>query len=171
MHVDVASGRISHHTFTDLPGFLDQRDLMVFNNTRVIPARMFGSKETGGRVEVLLERIVTDHEAIAQIRASKPSRAGSLIRMDEGGPVLTVLGREGDFYRLGFPSPGVLAIAQQHGHMPLPPYIDRPDEGLDQERYQTVYAKHPGAVAAPPAGLHFDEAMLDETAAAGSPPR
>ena len=154
---------------------LNPADLLVFNNTRVIPARLFGSKPTGGKVEILLERMTGSNEAIVQMRASKPLRAGSSITLfrDETGvgeadnPVVEVLEKNGGFYRLRFPSPGVQAIADEYGHMPLPPYINRTDEPMDQQRYQTVYARHAGAVAAPTAGLHFDEPLLDRIAQKG----
>jgi len=164
LHLDAATGEVVHLQFTDLPELLSPDDLMVFNNTRVIPARFFGQKETGGKVELLLERIVSKTEAIAQIRASKSPKAGSTINL-EGGASVTVIGKEGSFYRVRFPAPGVSKIASQFGHMPLPPYIDRTDEASDVSRYQTVYAQHDGAVAAPTAGLHFDEKVLADIAA------
>ena len=162
--LDAVTGKIMHRQFTDLPGLLDPDDLMVFNNTRVIPARFFGEKATGGKVELLLERIVSKTEAMAQIRVSKSPKAGSTIRL-EGGASVTVMGKEGAFYRVRFPEPGVGEIATQFGHMPLPPYIDRADAVSDQSRYQTVFAQHDGAVAAPTAGLHFDAQVLADIAA------
>lgn len=159
LHLDAASGEINHLRFSDLPALVSPADLMVFNNTRVIPARFFGQKATGGRVEVLLERVTSETTAIAQIRASKSPKPGATITVDDAGPVIEVGEREGDFFRLTFPE-GVLAAAESHGHMPLPPYIDRKDEEMDLERYQTVYGVKAGAVAAPTAGLHFDEALL-----------
>jgi S-adenosylmethionine:tRNA ribosyltransferase-isomerase len=162
LHLDAASGSITHLEFRQLPRFIDARDLMVFNNTRVIPARFFGNKDSGGRVEILLERIVSESEAIAQIRASKTPRQGTEIKLENNGPKLTVEGRDNDFFRIRFPSPGAMKIAERYGHIPLPPYIDRSDEELDESRYQTVYASRDGAVAAPTAGLHFDHALLDE---------
>ena len=164
LHLDAVTGKVVHLQFTDLPGLLHPDDLMVFNNTRVIPARFFGEKETGGKVELLLERIVSKTEAMAQIRVSKSPKAGSTIHL-EGGASITVMGKEGSFYRVRFPAPGVSEIATQFGHVPLPPYIDRMDEASDESRYQTVYAQHDGAVAAPTAGLHFDEKMLADIAA------
>ena len=164
LHLDAVTGKVVHLQFTDLPGLLNPDDLMVFNNTRVIPARFFGEKETGGKVELLLERIVSKTVAMAQIRVSKSPKAGSTIHL-EGGASITVMGKEGSFYRVRFPAPGVSEIATQFGHMPLPPYIDRTDEASDQSRYQTVYARHDGAVAAPTAGLHFDEKVLADIAA------
>ena len=164
LHLDAVTGKVEHLQFTDLPGLLHPDDLMVFNNTRVSPARFFGEKETGGRVELLLERIVTKTEAMAQIRVSKSPKPGSTIHL-EGGASITVIRKEGSFYRVRFPAPGVSEIAAQSGHMPLPPYIDRSDETSDESRYQTVYAQHDGAVAAPTAGLHFDEKVLADIAA------
>jgi S-adenosylmethionine:tRNA ribosyltransferase-isomerase len=161
LHLDAASGEISHYVFSDLPALINAEDLMVFNNTRVIPARLFGHKETGGRVEILLERIVDDAEVIAQVRASKSPGTGRIIQIEAGGPAVEVLGRENEFFRLRFPLPGVTSIVNAFGHMPLPPYIDRSDEALDQDRYQTVYATRDGAVAAPTAGLHFDDRVLN----------
>jgi len=160
LHLDAGTGELRHLAFHQLPSLLNVEDLMVFNNTRVIAARFYGRKETGGQVEILLERVVGNHEAVAQIRASKYPKPGSHIQIEKGGPVVTVLGREGDFYQLRFPDPGVHQAAADYGHMPLPPYIERADEQLDQDRYQTVYAKREGAVAAPTAGLHFDEQLL-----------
>lgn len=167
MHLDAATGRIAHYTFKELPDLLSSDDLMVFNNTRVIPARFSGHKDTGGRVEILLERILGDNEALVQIRASKTPKPGGGITIDRGGPTVTVLEKTGDFYRVSFPEPGIAAISADHGHMPLPPYIDREDESLDKDRYQTVYATREGAVAAPTAGLHFDNALLKRLAEKG----
>ncbi len=169
MHVNASTGEISHYRFHELPSLLNANDLMVLNNTRVIPARLFGAKSTGGRVEILLERIIDVHRAWAQIRSSKSPKAGAVISLDGSDIKVKVLGRgEGEqdgFFELEFPAPGVSAIAAQIGHMPLPPYIDRADELNDRERYQTIYATEEGAVAAPTSGLHFDEplfARLDE---------
>ena len=146
--------------FSEFPNKLRRGDLLVFNDTRVIPARLWGSKESGGRVEVLIERITADHEALAHVRASKAPKPGSRLKLDDSVAV-QVTGRDGDLFRLAFSGEqSVLEVLETHGHVPLPPYIDRPDEPLDSDRYQTVYAKNPGAVAAPTAGLHFDEATL-----------
>ena len=137
-------------------------DLLVFNDTRVIPARLQGVKESGGRVEVLIERITGGHEALAQVRASKSPGPGSRLIL-EGGLTLEVKGRVDDLFRLEFP-PGqpVMEHLQAHGHVPLPPYIKRVDEPADYERYQTIYARVPGAVAAPTAGLHFDADIMQQ---------
>ena len=162
LHLDAASGAINHYHFKELPSLLAPSDLMVFNNTRVIPARLFGAKSTGGRIEILLERVLDEYCALVQIRSSKSPRPGGHIHLDGQPGVVTVESRQGSFYRLRFPEPGVLAIANACGHMPLPPYIDRDDDISDQARYQTVFAERDGAVAAPTAGLHFDKPLLTE---------
>ena len=145
----------------DLVQWLRPGDLLVFNDTRVIPARVFGQKETGGRVEILIERLLPDNCARAQVGASKPPKPGSRIALDAGGEV-EVLGRDGEFYQLRFHVDGALeSWLLKAGRLPLPPYIQR-DAGVDDdERYQTVFARELGAVAAPTAGLHFDQALLD----------
>jgi S-adenosylmethionine:tRNA ribosyltransferase-isomerase len=145
--------------FCDLPRLLRPGDLLVFNNTQVMRARLFGRKDTGGRVEILIERVVAAREALAQVRASKPLKPGR--RIDLGGGARLIVGqREGDLYRLGLSEGNFADLMSEQGHIPLPPYIQRPDDASDDARYQTVYARHSGAVAAPTAGLHFDEAML-----------
>ncbi len=154
-------------TVRDLPGFLRAGDLLIFNDTRVIPARLYGQKESGGRVEILLERITSGHEVRAQIGASKSPKADSKIILDEG-TIITVLGRDGEFYRLRFDTTEPLEkILLRAGRMPLPPYIQRDADITDDVRYQTVFAKQPGAVAAPTAGLHFDEDLLADIKAKG----
>lgn len=151
----------------DLPQLLRAGDLLVFNDTRVIPARLFGKKASGGRVEILIERLLPGDEARAQIGASKSPKAGSRIALDAGGEA-EVLGREGEFYRLRFLVDGPFDAWLQHaGRLPLPPYIQRDADAADDARYQTVFAKQTGAVAAPTAGLHFDEALLDALRAQG----
>ena len=151
----------------DLPQLLQPGDLLVFNDTRVIPARLHGAKASGGRVEILVERLLPGNEARVQIGASKPPRPGSRIALDAGGEV-EVIGREGEFYRLCFHVAQPLeAWLQQAGELPLPPYIHRAPGADDADRYQTVFARKPGAVAAPTAGLHFDEALLDALRARG----
>ena len=155
-------GGIQHGQFTDLLNWLEPGDLLVFNNTRVIPARLFGSKETGGKVEVLVERILDHRRVLAHTKASKSPKEGTLIVLEDGSH-LKVAGRQDALFELEFVSEnGVLETLERLGHMPLPPYIDRPDEESDRERYQTVYSEKPGAVAAPTAGLHFDEALLEK---------
>jgi S-adenosylmethionine:tRNA ribosyltransferase-isomerase len=152
-------GDVCDRHFRDLANLLRPGDLMVFNDTRVLPARLHGAKETGGRVEVLIERLRSDQAAMAHVRASKPPKPGSKIRI--GDDWLVVEGREDDLYRLRVEQGSIAELMGLHGHMPLPPYIKRPDTELDQERYQTVFGDRPGAVAAPTAGLHFDQQMLD----------
>ena len=154
-------------TVRDLPEFLRSGDLLIFNDTRVIPARLYGQKESGGRVEILLERITSGHEVRAQIGASKSPKADSKIILDDS-TVITVLGRDGEFYRLRFDTTEPLEkILLRAGRMPLPPYIQRDADITDDVRYQTVFAKQPGAVAAPTAGLHFDEDLLADIKAKG----
>ena len=151
----------------DLPQLLQPGDLLVFNDTRVIPARLFGTKATGGRIEILIERLLPGSEARAQIGASKSPRPGSRIALDAGGEA-EVLGRDGEFYRLRFHVPESLEGWLLHaGRLPLPPYIHRDPDATDDERYQTVFARRTGAVAAPTAGLHFDQALLDALHARG----
>lgn len=145
--------------FHHLIDYLDKDDLLVFNNTRVLKARFFGVKATGGKIEILIERILDNRTALAKIRASKSPKDNSTILID-GQLDVTVQGRQGEFYILCFPS-DIFAILEQYGHLPLPPYIDRAADAYDETRYQTVFAREPGAVAAPTAGLHFDEELLD----------
>lgn len=151
--------------FHDLPSLLKAGDLLVFNDTRVIPARFYGRKVTGGKLEILIERVLDDVTALAHIRSSKSPKAGARILLDEGYEC-HVQEREGDLFKLAFLEP-IEAVLDAIGHIPLPPYIDREDESLDFERYQTVFSKTPGAVAAPTAGLHFDEKMLETINALG----
>ena len=154
------SGALADLQVRDLPGLLQPGDLLVFNDTRVIPARLFGSKDSGGRVEILIERLLPGDQARAQVRASKSPRAGGWIELDGGGRA-QVLGREGEFYLLDFEVEGGLEPwLLKVGRLPLPPYIRREPGQDDAERYQTVFARAPGAVAAPTAGLHFDEPLL-----------
>lgn len=166
--LDGETGAWRDRQFLDLPELLAPGDCLVFNDTRVIPARLFGRKDSGGQVEVMVERLLDARRAKVQIRASKPPRAGSQILFG-GQPGLEVLGRDADgFYDVGSAGAGSLSdLLQRVGHMPLPPYITRADERADAERYQTVYARSPGAVAAPTAGLHFDTAMLERLRAMG----
>src|SRR5690606_35047345 len=134
--------------------------------TRVIPARLLGHKATGGKLELLVERLVDDHRVLAHIRAAKAPKAGAILQFDDGVRA-EVTGRDNDLFAVHFGDARVLEVLERIGHMPLPPYIDRPDGLADRERYQTVYAREPGAVAAPTAGLHFDEALLAELQARG----
>ena len=150
------------HQFAEFPDFLRPGDLLVFNDTRVIPARLYGRKESGGHVEALVERITAKMEALALIKASKAPRPGSLIEFP-GGCTATVSNRTRDLFSLTFSMP-IAAYLENFGSMPLPPYLERDAESADGERYQTVYANNPGAVAAPTAGLHFDKSMLETLA-------
>ena len=153
--------------FADLPQFLHAGDVLVFNDTRVIKARLYGIKASGGKIEVLVERILGAHEALVQMRASHPPRPGSRLSF-ETLLQAEVLERRGDLYLLRFDGPAsVLELLERHGHLPLPPYITHAEGEEDQARYQTVYAQRPGAVAAPTAGLHFDEDMLERLRRAG----
>lgn len=152
---------LSHRHVSDLPSMLREGDVVVANNTRVFPARLFGAKASGGRIEVMIERLITDNTVRAFVKASKSPKEGSVLRMD-GGFELTITGRDGDLFVLeSDPSIRILDMAEAHGHIPLPPYIKREDTASDRERYQTVFAKDAGAVAAPTAGLHIDESMIE----------
>ncbi|MDF7680328.1 tRNA preQ1(34) S-adenosylmethionine ribosyltransferase-isomerase QueA [Enterobacteriaceae bacterium ESL0689] len=164
LSLDGPTGALAHNTFTDLIDKLNPGDLLVFNNTRVIPARLFGRKASGGRIEVLVERVLDDKRVLAHIRASKaPKPASELLLGEEGNVKATMVARHGALFEVAFNDPRtVLEILNAIGHMPLPPYIDRPDEAADRELYQTVYSSRPGAVAAPTAGLHFDDLLLTQ---------
>lgn len=169
------NGKIFHRTFSDVLDLIQEGDLLVFNNTRVIPARMFGHKVSGGKIEVLVERVLSETTFLAHVRSSKAPKAGAELilgedKLGEGNGVrVNMLGRQDALFELEIAdkSTALLDVLQQIGHMPLPPYIDRPDEDADQERYQTVYNKVPGAVAAPTAGLHFDDELLAKLNAKG----
>jgi len=165
LHLDASGGLHDRH-FTDLPGLLRAGDLLVFNDTRVIKARLRGHKASGGQVEVLVERILEPHRALAHVRASKSPRAGTRLLLGEPGFQVEVLGRQEELFDLRFPE-SVLTLLDRHGSVPLPPYITHAADARDETRYQTVYAQKPGAVAAPTAGLHFDQAMLDRLQARG----
>ena len=164
LHLD-PSGSLHDRRFTDLPALLEPGDLLVFNDTRVIKARLNGHKESGGKVEILIERITGERQALAHIKASKSPRPGSALIVDDALPV-KVLGREGELFMLEFPA-DVMELLDRHGSTPLPPYITHAAGREDGERYQTVYAREPGAVAAPTAGLHFDQSLLAALAARG----
>jgi len=154
------TGELKDLSFADFPRLLHPNDLLVLNDTRVMRARLFGRKDSGGQVEILIERLLSDREALAHLKASKSTKRGAVILL-EGGERLQVAGRDSDLFRLYSPDACFSALMKCHGHVPLPPYIRRPDEDLDLERYQTVYGSRDGAVAAPTAGLHFDESMLE----------
>lgn len=156
--LDGESGAYRDQMFKDLPDLLQPEDILVFNDTRVMAARLYGQKETGGKVEILLERVLTPGRALAQVKASKSPRAGSKLLVDS--QEIEVLGREEGFFLLQISEGSFMQLMDQSGHMPLPPYISRDDETFDESRYQTVYAAKPGAVAAPTAGLHFDATLL-----------
>ena len=157
-----SSGKITDNTFKGISDYLKPGDLIVLNNTRVIPARLFAHKETGGKVEIMLERIRDEKTLLVQLRASKSPKPGTKLLLDED-ICFEVLGRSGDMYLLCFDGEEKLTdVINRLGHMPLPPYIERNDENEDKERYQTVFSEKSGAVAAPTAGLHFTQQILDE---------
>ena len=162
LSLDGPTGALTHGTFTDLLDKLNPGDLLVFNNTRVIPARLFGRKASGGKIEVLVERMLDDKRILAHIRASKAPKPGAeLLLGDDESIKATMVARHDALFEVEFNDErSVLDILNAIGHMPLPPYIDRPDEDADRELYQTVYSEKPGAVAAPTAGLHFDDPLL-----------
>ncbi len=160
LHLQAATGQINDKSFSDLPQYIHAGDLLVLNNTRVIPARLFGQKPSGGKVEILVERITRLHTVLAHVRASKSPKEGATLLLENIIPV-TVTGRQGELFALQFDTEETaIALIEKHGHIPLPPYMERPDELMDWERYQTVYAQHQGSVAAPTAGLHFDTHLL-----------
>ena len=167
LKLDGETGSTEDLGFRDVLSLIHPGDLLVFNDTRVIPARLFAQKATGGKLEVLVERVLSDDSVLAHIRSSKSPKEGSLIKFpDESSAQAEMVGREGALFKLVF-NQSVLPLLDRIGHMPLPPYIERSDTEDDKERYQTVYNRAPGAVAAPTAGLHFDEALLAELAAKG----
>jgi S-adenosylmethionine:tRNA ribosyltransferase-isomerase len=163
--LDGATGRLEDRGFNDVVALLQPGDLLVLNDTRVIPARLFGVKATGGRVEVLVERVLDPHRVLAHMRASKSPKPGTRLCLEDAFEV-EVLGRQDALFELRFPEPA-LGLLQRYGRMPLPPYIEREAGAEDAERYQTVFARAPGAVAAPTAGLHFDQALFEALAARG----
>jgi S-adenosylmethionine:tRNA ribosyltransferase-isomerase len=164
--LDRITGDLDDRVFSDLPALLDPGDLLVFNNTEVIPARLYGTKASGGRVEILVERLLNERECLAQIRASKTPKADGILLLEDGSQ-LGVLGRQDSFFHLRCVDGDLMDLMQRLGHVPLPPYITREDTDRDRRRYQTVYAETPGAVAAPTAGLHFDQDLLARLKAAG----
>jgi S-adenosylmethionine:tRNA ribosyltransferase-isomerase len=164
LHLD-AGGTLTDRAFADLPGLVDERDVLVLNDTRVVKARLFGRKPTGGRVEIFVERITGARDALALLRAGHAPKPGTDVLV--GDVRASVLGREGEMYRVQF-SQDVERVLEQHGSVPLPPYIRHTPSSEDAERYQTVYAAAPGAVAAPTAGLHFDEKVLQAVKARGA---
>ncbi|MEW5864460.1 MAG: tRNA preQ1(34) S-adenosylmethionine ribosyltransferase-isomerase QueA [Pseudomonadota bacterium] len=166
LHLDAASGALADLSFADLPELVGPEDVIVVNDTRVIKARLFGRKTTGGKVEVFVERITGEREALCLAHSGHPLKAGHQLLLGDG-VAAEVLGREGDFVRVRF-AQDVAAVLERCGTVPLPPYIRRPAAAEDEARYQTVYAEKPGAVAAPTAGLHFDEAVLARIEARGA---
>ncbi len=166
--LDGSNGGLEDRVFTALPQLLNPGDLLIFNNTKVIPARLFGHKSTGGQLEVLVERVLDDASFLAQIRASKSPKEGAVLTIgtDKGDGFQVIMsGRQGDLFLLklldGNEQQTVFTLLDAFGHMPLPPYVERADDEADLQRYQTVYASEKGAVAAPTAGLHFDQTLLD----------
>jgi S-adenosylmethionine:tRNA ribosyltransferase-isomerase len=163
----LAGDAVSHHVFADLPRLVRPGDLLVFNDTKVVKARLHGTRESGGKVEILIERVIDDDEAFAHVRASNAPRPGTWLHF-AGGVEAAVIGRDGDLFHLRFEgAPSVFAIMERLGEVPLPPYIEHVPDAEDVARYQTVYARSPGAVAAPTAGLHFDAPLLDNLRANG----
>ena len=166
LHLDGTSGAMHDLAFSDLPDLVDARDVLVLNDTKVIKARLHGRKSTGGRIELFVERILGEHEALALSHSGHPLKAGHQLLVGDGAKV-EVLGREADFVRVRFAEP-VAAVLERCGSVPLPPYIRHAPEQADADRYQTIYAASPGAVAAPTAGLHFDELALRRIAEKGA---
>lgn len=162
-----ANGQLQHKVFKDIAALLKPGDLLVFNNTKVIPARLYGQKASGGKVEVLVERMLDDRRFLAHVRASKAPKPGTELVL-EGDARVLMRQRHDELFELEvMDDEPVLQMLERLGHMPLPPYIDRPDTEEDKARYQTVYNEKPGAVAAPTAGLHFDQPLLDALKAKG----
>lgn len=167
LKLDGKSGQLSDYGFRDLPEFLQPNDLLILNDTRVIKARLTGEKASGGKIEIMVERLLDTHRLLAQIRASRSPKPGSLLRIADAFDA-EVMTRQDDLFLLEIRSPTpAIELIDQYGSLPLPPYISHKADGHDEERYQTVFAREPGAVAAPTAGLHFDDAMMDRLQAAG----
>ncbi len=171
LQLDGPSGDLHHRQFPDILDLVEPGDLLVFNDTKVIPARVFGQKPSGGKVEILVERVLDSHRVLAHTRSSKSPKPGTSVILEDGTEVLMVA-RHDTLFEYHFPQnrpedKSALDVLEAIGHMPLPPYIDRPDDSADKERYQTVYGRKQGAVAAPTAGLHFDEDLLEQFKAKG----
>jgi S-adenosylmethionine:tRNA ribosyltransferase-isomerase len=166
LRVDGVSGALEDRRFAEIVSLIEAGDLLVVNDTRVIKARLMGRKDSGGEVEMLVERVLDSHRALAQARSSKPLKPGRKVVLASGVEI-EVIERRGEFFELGFPGEGVLAVLEAAGQVPLPPYITHAAAAQDEARYQTVYARSPGAVAAPTAGLHFDEPLLAALKAKG----
>lgn len=167
LHVDGATGQRVHRQFPELLDLVNPGDLMVFNNTRVIPARLFAVKETGGHVEVMVERVLDERTVLAHTRASKSPKVGAVVSLQDGTPLKLIERRDALFVWEFQGEETAFTVMERVGHMPLPPYINRSEVLSDRERYQTVYGEKQGAVAAPTAGLHFDQKMLDDLKAKG----
>lgn len=162
--LDKKTGNIAHHNFEDLPNLINSKDLLVFNNTKVISARLFATKPTGGKAEILVERLLENNKLLAQIKTSKPLKIGAKLILTTD-TWFEIIGRQDNFFELVLHSPHQLnIILEQFGQIPLPPYIEHQPTIFDNNRYQTIYAKHDGAVAAPTAGLHFDEELMTNLA-------
>lgn len=160
LSVNGQTGALSHDTFMDLPVKIESGDLLVFNDTKVIPARLFGQKASGGKIEILIERILDNQRALAHIKASKAPKENTVLFLgDDLSENVTVIGRQDALFELQFEC-DILPLLEKIGHIPLPPYMERADEEMDRDFYQTVYSNKPGAVAAPTAGLHFDEELM-----------
>lgn len=166
--VDPHTGALADNQIRQLPYQIRAGDLVVFNDTRVIPARLHGRKESGGQVEVLIERVINSQRAWAHVRASKSPKTGSWLHLADGALRAQVLGRVGEFFDLAFEVDALIPALERWGSLPLPPYIQRAADAQDDSRYQTVFGRHQGAVAAPTAGLHFDQPLLDRLQAAGA---
>jgi S-adenosylmethionine:tRNA ribosyltransferase-isomerase len=165
--LDSMTGALGDRWFRNLPELLRPGDLLVFNDTRVIPARLHGRKASGGRIEILVERLLDEQRALVHIHANKAPKPGGVLLLDAGFTV-TVRARHGDRFEISIEADeSLLTLLERHGQMPLPPYIRREPSPHDAERYQTVYARQPGAIAAPTAGLHFDQTLLDQISAMG----
>lgn len=165
LHLD-SNGNLADKQFIDLPSLLNPGDLLVFNDTKVIKARIYGHKTTGGQIEILVERVLANNIVLAHIKSSKAPKPGSKLILANGSFTVEVIGRVEELFKLQFPD-NVFNLLDQYGNTPLPPYISHTAQADDDSRYQTVYASHPGAVAAPTAGLHFDQDMLDKLANMG----
>ena len=168
LHLDGATGAMRDLAFRDVVDLVGANDVLVVNDTRVIKARLFGRKTSGGRIEVLVERVLAANEVWAQMRVSHPPRPGDTVLLGDDAIKATVTERADGFFRLRFECEDVFALLERYGEVPLPPYIDHTPDAADEARYQTVYAREPGAVAAPTAGLHFDEATLQALRAKGT---
>lgn len=168
--VEGSEGKLAHRSFADVYELVNENDLLVFNDTKVVPARLFAKKESGGKLEILFERMIDSHTFLAHVRSSRSPKEGSkiVVDTDDGSTqVIEMKGRQNALFILETQSLEVFQLLEKYGHIPLPPYIERGDEDMDQDRYQTVYADKPGAAAAPTAGLHFDDELIERLKAKG----